>query len=52
MKKLSLVMAAAVALSLAGSTAKAAGITASGTLAVTATVTSQIYMILTLTQAE
>jgi hypothetical protein len=45
MKKITLVIAAAVALSLAGSTAKAAPITASGTLAVTATVTSQIYMI-------
>jgi hypothetical protein len=44
MKRITLVIAAAVALSLAGSTAKAA-ITASGTLAVTATVTSQIYMI-------
>ncbi|MGA3328056.1 MAG: hypothetical protein ABSF45_26700 [Terriglobia bacterium] len=43
MKRLSLVIAAAIALSLAGSTAKAAS--ASGTLAVTATVTSQIYMI-------
>ena len=44
MKRITLVIAAAVALSLAGSTAKAAN-TASGTLAVTATVTSQIYMI-------
>src|SRR5208337_3533225 len=43
MKKLSLVIAIAVTLFLAGSTAKAAS--ASGTLAVTATVTSQIYMI-------
>ncbi|MGA3328057.1 MAG: hypothetical protein ABSF45_26705 [Terriglobia bacterium] len=44
MKKLTLVIAtAAVALFLAGSTANAAS--ASGTLAVTATVTSQIYMI-------
>ncbi|MGA3328055.1 MAG: hypothetical protein ABSF45_26695 [Terriglobia bacterium] len=43
MKKLTLVIAtAAVALFLAGSTAKA--VSASGTLAVTATVTSQIYM--------